>query len=373
MIPVNMPLLDGNEAKYLSECIETGWISSEGPFVGKFEQAFAKQVGRRQGIACANGSGALDIAVAAAGIGPGDEVIMPTFTIISPAASVVRAGGVPVLVDSDPLTWNMDVDQIEAKITDNTKAILVVHIYGLAVDMDPVIDIARRHNLIVIEDAAEMHGQTYRDQPCGSFGLLSTFSFYPNKHITCGEGGMVVTDDDEIAERCRGLRNLCFQPGRRFVHDELGWNYRMTNLQAAVGLAQLENLDQHVERKRQIGTRYREQLKDVDGIRLPLPRTDDCDNIYWVFGIVMDQESGIAVAEVVSDLAAKKIGTRPFFWPMHEQPVFEKMGLFAGERYPVAEHLARQGIYLPTGLGISDDQIDQVCQALKSSLTDNAS
>jgi perosamine synthetase len=372
MIPVNTPLLDGNEAKYLSECIETGWISSEGPFVGKFEAAFATKVGRQQGIACANGSGALDIAVAAAEIGPGDEVIMPTFTIISPAASVIRAGGVPVLVDSDPVTWNMDVDQIEAKITKNTKAILVVHIYGLSVDMDAVIEIARQHNLIVIEDAAEMHGQTYRDQPCGSFGLLSTFSFYPNKHVTCGEGGMVVTDDDEIANRCRQLRNLCFQPGRRFVHEELGWNYRMTNLQAAVGLAQLENLDQHVERKRQIGKRYREQLESIEGIQLPLPRTEDCDNIYWVFGVVIDQRSATTAAKVASDLAAQKIGTRPFFWPMHEQPVFIKMGLFGGEIYPVAEQLARQGFYLPTGLGLTDDQIDQVCLALKSSLSEKA-
>ncbi len=373
MIPVNTPLLDGNEAKYLAECIETGWISSEGPFVSRFEQSFASKVGRRHGVACASGSGALDMAVVAAGIKPGDEVIMPTFTIISPAASIVRAGAVPVLVDSDPLTWNMDIDQIESKITAKTRAIVVVHIYGLPVDMDPLIELARQHDLTVIEDAAEMHGQTYRDQPCGSFGLLSTFSFYPNKHVTCGEGGMVVTDDDQVAQQCRELRNLCFQPGRRFVHEALGWNYRMTNLQAAVGLAQLEKLDQHIQRKRQIGNRYQRQLADLGGVQLPLPKTDHSENIYWVFGIVLNSAAADPAGESTAEqlarrLSEQQIGTRPFFWPMHWQPVFQKMGLFTGQRYPVAERIARQGIYLPSGLGLQDHQIDQVCAALKKSI-----
>ena len=365
MIPVNTPLLDGNEAKYLSECIETGWISSEGPFVSRFEQAFAAKVDRQHGIACANGSGAIDIAVAAVGLGPGDEVIMPTFTIISPAASVVRAGGIPVLVDSDPSTWNMDARQIESKITSRTKAIVVVHNYGLPVDMDPVLEIAQRYNLLVIEDAAEMHGQMYRDRACGSFGLVSTFSFYPNKHVTCGEGGMVVTDDLKIAERCRGLRNLCFQPKRRFVHEELGWNYRMTNMQAAVGLAQLEKLDQHVVRKRQIGKRYDDHLQGIVGLQLPISKTDYSDNIYWVFGILLDPNL-ITPDQLASRLAEQKIGSRPFFWPMHEQPVFQRRGLFEGQSFPAAERMARQGIYLPSGLGLTDNEIDQVCGVLKS-------
>ena len=361
MIPVNTPLLDGNEKKYLLECIETGWISSEGPFVKRFEEQFAKTVGRKHGIACANGSGALDIAVAAAGIGPGDEVIMPTFTIISPAASVVRAGGVPVLVDSDRSTWNMDVTQIEEKITSKTKAILVVHIYGLPVDMDPIIEIADRHGLLIIEDAAEMHGQTYRGQPCGSFGLMSTFSFYPNKHITCGEGGMVVTDDDDVAEHCRRLRNLCFQPGRRFVHEELGWNYRMTNLQAAVGLAQLESLDKHVSKKRWIGETYQRQLKDIEKVQKPTQQTDYADNIYWVFGLVVSDEIGPAnrFAEL---LRAAQIGTRPFFYPIHLQPVFR--GLFDGQSFPVAEYLGRNGFYVPSGLGLTDQEIVIVVNTL---------
>jgi perosamine synthetase len=243
-IPVNTPLLGGNELKYLTQCIETGWISSEGPFISQFEEEFSAYVNRQFGVAVSNGSAALDIAVKALDLGPGDEVIMPTFTIISPAQSVVTSGATPVLIDSDPITWNMDVNQIEAKISPKTKAILVVHIYGLPVDMDPVLDLCKKYNLRLIEDAAEMHGQTYKGRKCGSFGDISIFSFYPNKHITTGEGGMIVCNDIQLAERCRKLRNLAFEPGgRRFVHHELGWNYRMTNLQAAIGVAQLAKIE----------------------------------------------------------------------------------------------------------------------------------
>ncbi len=243
-IPVNTPLLKGNELKYVTECIETGWISSEGPFITKFEENFSTYIGCKYGVAVSNGSAALDVVIRALNIGPGDEVIMPAFTIISPAQSVVSEGATPVLVDSDINTWNMDVSQIEAKITPKTKAILVVHIYGLPVDMDPILALAKKHNLKVIEDAAEVHGQTYKGKMCGSFADISIFSFYPNKHITTGEGGMILTNDKALAERCKKLRNLCFEPnGPRFVHYELGWNYRMTNLQAALGLAQLEQID----------------------------------------------------------------------------------------------------------------------------------
>ena len=208
MIPVNTPLLSGNELKYVTECIETGWISSEGPFIKKFEEDFAKYIGLKHGIAVSNGSAALDIAIKALGIGRGDEVIMPTFTIISPAQSIVTAGAVPVLVDSDPETWNMDVSQIEAKITPRTKAILVVHIYGLPVDMDSIVALCQKYNLKLIEDAAEMHGQTYNGKLCGSFGDISIFSFYPNKHITTGEGGMLLCNEDNLAAKCQKLRNL---------------------------------------------------------------------------------------------------------------------------------------------------------------------
>jgi len=367
-IPVNEPLLQGNEKKYLAECIDTGWISSEGPFVKKFEEKFAARVGRKFGVAVCNGSAALEIAVVALRIGPGDEVILPTFTIISCAAAIVRAGAKPVLVDSDPLTWNMDVNQIEEKITPKTRAIMVVHIYGLPVNMDPVLALAEKYGLMIIEDAAEAHGLDYKGQPCGSFGDISVFSFYPNKHITTGEGGMVLTNDENLAERCCSLRNLCFQAKKRFVHEELGWNFRMSNLQAAVGLAQVECLDDFVVRKRHMGAAYTELLSDMPSLQLPAAKTDYAENIYWVYGLVMDDNLALDARDVMLRLAEKKVGTRPFFWPMHEQPVFKKMGLFTGESYPVAERIARRGFYIPSGLALTDEQIEMVVSAIREIL-----
>jgi perosamine synthetase len=363
-IPVNEPLINGNEKKYLLECIDSGWVSSEGPFVGQFEELFAKRVGRTYGIAVSNGSGALDIAVQALQLGPGDEIILPAFTIISCAASIVRSGAVPVLVDADPQTWNMSAAQVAERITPRTKAIMVVHIYGMPVDMDPIIDLADKHGLKIIEDAAEMHGQTYTGKPCGSFGDISTFSFYPNKLVTTGEGGMLVCNDPVLAARCRSLRNLCFQNEKRFVHEELGWNYRMTNLQAAMGLAQLERLDEFAERKRQMGRQYTEYFRDSEMLELPVTRRDYADNIYWVYGIVLTDQVPFDAEEAMRQLAVRNVGTRPFFWPMHEQPVFRNKGLFAGESYPVAERLARRGFYIPSGVALTPDQLHRVASAV---------
>jgi perosamine synthetase len=368
VIPVNEPLLDGNEKKYLQECIETGWISSEGPFIQRFEDEFAKSVGRKHAVAVANGTAALDIAVDALGIGHGDEVILPTFTIISCIQQIVRLGATPVLVDSDPLTWNMDVSQVEAKITPRTKAIMAVHIYGLPVDMGPLLELAKKRGLKIIEDAAQAIGQTYNGRPCGSFGKISTFSFYPNKHITTGEGGMVVTDDDDLAEQARSLRNLCFQPAKRFVHDRLGWNYRMTNMQAALGLAQLEQMGEFVERKREMGRRYNELLEDLTGVQLPLVRTTYADNIYWVFGLVLSNSQDFIATDAMKSLSELGIGTRPFFYPLHLQPVFRNMGMFVGESYPIAEKLGHYGFYLPSGLALSATQILQVAEAVQKVL-----
>jgi perosamine synthetase len=367
-IPVNEPLLDGNEEKYLVECVRTGWISSEGPFVKHFEEQFSARVGRKHGIAVANGSVALDAAVAALGIGPGDEVILPTSTIISCAAPIVRAGAKPVLVDCDARTWNMDVAQIEARITSRTKALMVVHIFGLPVDMDPVLALARKHGLKLIEDAAEVIGQTYRGRPCGSFGDISTFSFYPNKHVTTGEGGMAVTDDDALAVRCRSLRNLCFKPEQRFVHDELGWNFRLTNLQAALGVAQLERLDKSVAIKRRMGARYAELLRGIPGIRLPVASMPYADNIYWVYGLVLEDAVPFEAKEAMARLGKLGIGSRPFFWPMHEQPVFKRMGLFDGERHPAAERVARRGFYIPSGMALTDAQMQRAARAVREIL-----
>lgn len=364
MIPVNTPLLAGNEKKYLLECIETGWISSEGPFIRQFEEQFAARVERRHGIAVCNGTAAIDATIDALGLGSGDEVIVPAFTIISCLNQIVRAGATPVLVDSDPLTWNMDASQVAHKITPRTKAIMVVHIYGLPVDLDPILALARKHGLTVIEDAAEMHGQTYKGRPCGSFGDVSIFSFYPNKHVTTGEGGMIVTSDDRLADTCRSLRNLCFQPEKRFVHERLGWNLRMTNMQAAIGVAQLEALDGFVERKRRMGARYTAALSSLGSLQLPLAQTDYAENIYWVFGVVLREQAGMNAEEAMRKLAAKGVGTRPFFCPMHQQPVLRRLGLFDDESYPVAERLYSHGFYIPSGLGLSEDDQDRVCDIM---------
>lgn len=367
-IPVNEPRLDGNEKKYLAECIDSGWISSDGPFVARFEEALAARTGRRCGVAVCNGTAALDVAIEALGIGPGDEVIVPAFTIISCIGQIVRSGATPVLIDSDAGTWNMDVRQIEARVTARTRAIMLVHVYGLPVDVDPALEVARRHGLRVLEDAAQMHGQSYRSRPCGSFGDLSTFSFYPNKLVSSGEGGMVVTDDEGLAAACRSLRNLCFEPERRFVHERLGWNYRMSNLQAAVGLAQLERLDDSVARKRAIGRRYDELLSGLDGLQLPPAAADYAASIYWVYGVVLDDAVGCDAAEAIRRLAALGIGCRPFFCPMHLQPALRKRGLFAGESYPVAERLYRRGFYLPSGLALTEAQMSRVAEALRAVL-----
>ena len=376
MIPVNEPVLNGNEKRYLAECIDTGWISSEGPFVKRLEDGMAKLASQKHGIAVMNGSVALDVAVSALGIGPGDEVILPTFTIISCAAAIVRAGAIPVVVDSEPSTWNMDVGRIEQKITARTKAIMVVHIYGLPVDMEPLMELAQRHGLKIIEDSAEQIGQMYgrgkagegEEKPIGSFGDIATFSFYPNKHITTGEGGLIVTSDDTLADKCRDLRNLCFGRHRRFVHEELGWNFRMSNLQAAVGVAQLERLDETIRKKRQIGAWYDELFQDAAGLeRLP-SHTDYAENIHWVYGMVLDESVPFDAEEAIKRLGARGIGTRPFFWPMHEQPVFRKMGLFANESCPVAERIARRGFYVPSGLALSHDQATEVASAVRSIL-----
>jgi perosamine synthetase len=374
MIPVNEPLLNGNEKKYLVECIESGWISSEGPYVKQLEEQLAKRVGRKFGVAVSNGSAALDAAVAALKLGPGDGVIMPAFTIISCAAAIVRAGATPVIIDADPFTWNMDLNILEDTVKNHLKtfrntlkAIMAVHIYGLPVEMEPVLKIAEKYGLKVIEDAAEMIGQTCNGKQCGSFGDISTFSFYPNKHITTGEGGMIFTDDPYLAERCRNLRNLFFDKERRYIHEEIGWNLRMSNIQAALGVAQLERLDASLKRKREIGALYNKLLSTISNIQLPLLKTDYAENLYWVYGIVLNNTILFEAAEAMSRLQKVGIGTRHFFFPMNKQPCLQ--GLVEKMFCPVAERLAERGLYLPSGLGLTNDQIHIVADKVKEILS----
>jgi perosamine synthetase len=273
------------------------------------------------------------------------------------------AGGVPVLVDSDADTWTMDINQVAAKITSRTRAIMPVHIYGHPVDMDPIHDLAKQHHLIVIEDAAEAHGAEYKGRKCGGLGDLSCFSFYANKIITTGEGGMVLTNDKAYAEKLRSLRNLGFKKERRFYHTELGNNFRLTNIQAAIGVAQLEKIEESVQKKRWMGHAYQDRLKNIECLQLPIEQPW-AKNVYWMYGLVLDESHHMDARQFADRLSEQGIMTRPFFMGMHEQPVFQDMGLFAGEAYPVAERLARQGLYLPSGLSITEEQIDQTCAAV---------
>ncbi len=376
MIPVNEPLLGTRELEYAAECIRTGWISSAGRFIEEFEQKWAAYCGMKYGIAVSNGTVALQTAVACLDVEPGFEVIMPTFTIISCALAVIYNGGVPVLVDSDPRTWCMNVSQVEDKITDRTRAIMPVHIYGHPVDMDPLSQLADRRGLFIIEDAAEAHGAEYlanrgreisKWTRCGGMGHLACFSFYANKVITTGEGGMVLTNDPVLAEKARSVRNLCFRPEKRFYHTELGNNFRLTNLQAALGLAQMERIDEILVKKRLIGHAYTERLKDIPGIQLPVEESW-ARQIYWMYGMVLDKSVGMDASEFADKLETTGVETRPFFLGLHEQPVFHRMGLFRNERHPVAERIARQGLYLPSGLTITETQVNQVSDALRGVL-----
>lgn len=367
MIPVSQPLLSGREKELLAECIETGWISSEGPFVTKFEEQFASYIGVDFGVAVCNGAAALETALFAAGIAEGDEIIMPSFTIISCALAAIRMGAIPVLVDADPETWNMDVAQIESRITPKTRAIMAVHIYGHPVDMGPLLRIAQRHNLIVVEDAAEVHGAEYKGKKCGSLGLLSAFSFYANKIITTGEGGMVLTSNQKMAERAKSYRNLCFRSERRFFHTELGFNYRMTNLQAALGVAQMEKIDEFIQIKRRLGKYYRERLSKVGGVKSQIEKPW-AKTVYWMYCIELASETGLNANTMMEELGKKGIGTRPFFLGLHEQPVLHSLGLFKGEHYPVTERISRQGLYLPSGLTLTEKQINEVVSAVSEVL-----
>ena len=363
MVMVNEPLLNGNEKTYINECIDTNWISSEGPFVKRFENEMADFVGRKYATACSSGTAALDIAVSILNLQEGDEVIMPSFTIISCAKALINKGIKPVLLDSDLKTFNVNVETIEEKITPKTKAIMIVHIFGLTVDVNPIVALAQKYNLKIIEDAAEVIGQTYQGVQCGSFGDVSTFSFYPNKHITTGEGGMVFCDDKLLDERAKSFRNLCFGADR-FIHDELGENYRMTNMQAALGVAQLENIDVAVDKKRHIGYTYNKLLKDLETVNLPVPKTDFCENIYWVYAITLKDDFTKTAKEVMAELSSYNIGTRPFFYPMHKQPIFNRMGLFLEDDLPNSENLYEKGFYIPSGLALTNKEMLEVSIAL---------
>ncbi len=366
-IPVNDSFEAKNEKKYLIECVETGWLSSAGQFVKKLERDFSSYTGQKYGSCVQNGSVALELAVKVLKEQyhweKDDEIILPSFTIISSAQAVVYNGLKPIFVDSNQSTWNMDVSKIEEKITPKTKAVMAVHIYGLPTDMNPIFELAKKYDLKIIEDAAQAHGLKYYDKCCGSMSDISTFSFYANKHISAGEGGMVMTSDENLLEKINYYKNLCHSKDR-FVHYDLGWNYRMSNLQAAVAYAQFEELDDSIKKKKLMGKLYTELLKDIPA-QLPVSKTDYAENNYWVYGIVLNDDVKFDAKEAMKKLSEKNIGVRPFFCPMHKQPVFVKMGLTDETIRPISEKLYERGFYIPSGINITTEQIETVAKKIK--------
>jgi perosamine synthetase len=359
-LPVAVPLLDGNEAKYVLDCIESGWVSSLGKYIPSFEQRFAEFCEARYGIAVSNGTVALHLALATLGIGPGDEVIVPTLTFVATANAVRYVGATPVFADSDPRTWTMDPEDVARKVTSKTKAIIPVHLYGHPVDMQPIMDLAQERNIFVLEDAAEAHGALYRNKKVGGIGHNNCFSFYGNKIITTGEGGMLTTNDANLAERARFLRDHAMSPERRYWHTEVGYNFRMTNIQAALGLAQMERIDVFIEHKRWLAQRYNELLTSVTGITFP-PEASWARSVYWMYSILLDKEFPLDRDTFMSRLKEQGIDSRPFFYPVHSLPPYQS----SGGQFPVAEDISRRGINLPSGMNMQEEDVVRVAEEIR--------
>jgi perosamine synthetase len=367
-IPVNEILMVGNEKKYILDCLKSNFISSSGDYVKKFELEFAKKIGCKYAISVSNGTAALQIAIEALNIKKGDEVILPSFTIISCILPLVRIGAKPVLIESNLDDWNISVDDLKKKITKNTKLLILPHLYGLCADIDKIKKILKNHNVKLLEDSAESIGLKYKGRYCGSFGDVSTFSFYANKHITTGEGGMILTNNKKVAEKCRYLINLCFNSKRRFKHYDLGYNFRMTNIQCAIGLAQLENLEYFIKKKIEIGNFYNKSLKNINQILLPLKKTNFSENIYWIYGILLKKEFKLSVEEIRKKLLKKGIETRNFFWPLHKQPILKKLNFFKNVKLQNSEYLSKNGFYIPSGLGIKETEMKYVSDCINEIL-----
>jgi len=365
IIPVSRPRITTADAKSVYKVVKKGWVSSSGEEIINFEKKFAKLLGRKFAATVSNGTAALEIALKILNLKHNSEVIIPTFNIISAALAVVKNNLKPVLVDSCLVSWNMCLKDFEKKITKKTKAVIVTHTYGFPCDMDEIIKICRKNKIIIIEDAAEMVGQTYKGRPCGSFGEISIVSLYANKHITTGEGGMILTNKRKIHEKACSLRNLSFGTKNRFNHDDIGWNYRFTNMQAALGLSQLKRIKKIIAAKREIGEYYYNQLKNNNKIILHPPTLNNEKNIYWIFGVVM-KKNKIKKKDVIKKLLKMGIQCRDFFWPMHQQKVFIKSKIFKKEIFPVAEFLSKNGFYIPTGINIAKKEMKYIADSINS-------
>jgi perosamine synthetase len=367
MIPVNEPLVLEKDLEYVTDALKSGWISSEGKYIKMFEAKFAEYLGMKHAITVNNGTNALILALRALDLPKGSEVVIPSHTIISCALACIYSDLIPVFVDSDPETWCIDTKRIEGAITQKTKAIMPVHLFGHAAHLDDILKIAHKYNLLVVEDFAQAIGTEYKGKLCGSFGNINCVSFYANKTITTGEGGMCVTNDDAYAKRLRSLKNLCFVPERRFIHYELGFNFRMTNVQAAIGLAQIERISSHIAKKIWIGKKYAELLKPLEEkgyITLPVEK-EWCKNTYWVFGIVLNEKLGMKADHMMKLLFEKGIQTRPFFYPLHLQPVFKNYDWYTDQNLPIAKNISDYGFYFPSGLTLTEANIHSVIETFR--------
>lgn len=362
-VPVNEPLISAEAKRNVNEALDTGWISSAGKFVEQFEQQFAGYLGVQHGIAVSNGTAALHVALLAVDIGPGDEVIVPAFTMMSTILAVLYTGAKPVFVDCELDTYNIDVTQIESKITAKTKALLPVHIYGHACDMDAITELAEKHDLWVIEDAAEAHGGEYKGKKCGSMADLSCFSFYGNKIITCGEGGMVLTNDADLAHKSRKIKDLYHSDKKRFIHENVGYNYRLTNVQAALGCGELDHIEDYIAKKQWMADAYKQQLTDVPGLRLPLTKPY-VKNVYWMYAVLVDpQLFGMTKDDLRAKLKEAGIDTRDFFYSPTDQPVLLERYTNLGS-FPNTDYIAANGLYLPSGLALTEEQVNYVCEQI---------
>ncbi|MDD5178463.1 MAG: aminotransferase class I/II-fold pyridoxal phosphate-dependent enzyme [Candidatus Nanoarchaeia archaeon] len=359
-IPVAEIFLDGNELEYLSDCLNTNWISSAGEYIKRFEEEFSSFIGCRYGVATANGTDALHLALASLDIKEGDEVIIPSLTFIATANAVRYCNATPVFVDSEKMSWNLDPKKIEEKITPRTRAIIPVHLYGNPCDISEIMKIAKKHNLYIIEDSAEAHGAEYENKKTGSFGHISCFSFYGNKIITTGEGGMCLTNDEAISERMKYLRDHGMSKEKRYWHDSIGFNFRMTNMQAAIGLAQLEKVNKLIDKKIENAKHYNKNLCNVKGITLP-PTTPMSKNVYWMYTILVEDEFPISKEELVEKLRQNGIDTRPAFYPITIMPPYETK-----ERFPVAEEISKKGLTLPSSIKLTQEQINFICNIIKN-------
>lgn len=365
MIPVNAPLITKESMQLVTKALSEGWISSAGPYISDFEAEFAKYLGVKHAITVNTGTAALHIVLLAAGIGEGDEVIVPAFTMAASWMAVMYTGAIPIFVDVEPDIYTIDPKLVESAITSKTKAIMPVHIYGHPADMDPILAIAKKHNLIVFEDAAEAHGAKYKGRITGSIGDINAFSFYANKIITTGEGGMVTTNNDQLADIARRMKDLAHSKDKRFIHDALGYNYRLTSMQAALGSGQLKHIDEFLTIKRHMAEKYEQGLEGIPGLTLPLTR-DWATHVYWMYAILIDEQKfGMNKDQFRAVLLEKGVDTRDFFYAPATQPALTNVGLGKGE-FPVTKMIAKNGCYLPSGLAITDDQIDSVCETIRS-------